>query len=58
MLVKALLAVGLAVCVLQLVLHPGDRLQTLVPVGGTLVAYVASRDLTTFDNCRGCPAGA
>lgn len=55
LLVKALLAVGLAVGVLPLVLRPGDRLQTLVLVGGSLVAYVASKGLTAFDDCEGCP---
>ena len=53
--VKALLAVGLAVGFLPVVTRPGDRLQTLVLVGGGLVAYVAYKGLTALDDCEGCP---
>lgn len=53
--VKALLAAGLAVGFLPLVLRPGDRLLTLVLVGGSLVAYVGYKGATAFDDCEGCP---
>ena len=53
--VKALLAVGLAVGFVPLLTRPGDRLQTLVLVGGGLVAYVAYKGLTALDDCEGCP---
>jgi hypothetical protein len=55
LLVKALLAVGLAVGFLPLLTRPGDRLQTLALVGGGLVAYVGYKGLTAFDDCEGCP---
>jgi len=55
LLVKALLAVGLAVGFLPLLTRPGDRLRTLVLVGGGLVAYVVYKGLTAFDDCEGCP---
>jgi hypothetical protein len=55
LLVKASLAVGLAVGFLPLVLRPGDRLRTLAVVGGGLVAYVAYKGATAFDDCEGCP---
>jgi hypothetical protein len=53
--VKALLAVGLAVGGLPVVTRPADRLSTLALVGGALVAYVGSKGLTAFDDCEGCP---
>jgi hypothetical protein len=55
LIVKALLAVGLAVGFLPALTRPGDRFQTLALVGGGLVAYVAYKGLTAFDDCEGCP---
>ena len=52
---EAVLAVGLAVGFLPLLVRPGDRLRTLVVVGGGLAAYVVYKGATAFDGCGGCP---